>query len=447
MDRNACPRCKASLDDDALATTGVAECPFCGEPLPERASEVTPEIAQAPAAGQMENAAAATDLPAGSGVRVVEADEARQVIHIPPGGKQTRSLGVFALVWNGIMAAFTGMWISSGDEAPWILLVLFLGLFWGVGLFMLVFWIRMRFTRTYLLLERDRIAIQRTLFGRKSIAETLLGPDSKAELVQSYSSNDRPVYSIVINGTNRTAKFGTALSREEKLWFVATINSFLRVAGIVPAAGEPSSSKRVVFDDLLPEDLSTNSAVTVHAGKRDRLSFSLPAVPSGKVRTLLALFASGFALLWIGTTSRTALAAFGNEMDVIDWVAVLMPGVMTLAGVVPLSVAAFAVLGRTAIEVTPETLRCRWGIGKIGYGVTWSTPQITHVMVAVPMAEKYARDESRRVPQSSDVKVCMVFAGTKMIPLTTFHDLQTAREVAGLTRGQLHGMGFALQDE
>lgn len=395
----------------------------------------------------MENATAATDLPAGSGVRVVEADEARQVIYIPPGGKQTRSMGMFALVWNGCMAAFTGMWISAGDEAPWIFLVLFLGLFWGVGIFMLVFWIRMRFTRTYLLLERDRIAIQRTLFGRKSIAETLLDADTKAELVEAYSSNNKPVYSVVVNGTNRTAKFGTALSREEKLWFVERVNGFLRVADIATAPAEPSSSKRVVFDDLVPQDLSTDSAVIVHAGERDRLSLSLPALPRGKVRAFMALFAIVFALFWMGTTSGTLLSAFGNEMDVIDWLSVVISGVMALGAVVPLAVAAFAIFGRTAIEVTPETLRCRWGIGKIGYGLTLSTPQITHVMVAVPMAEKYARDESRRVRQSSDVKVCMVFAGTKMIPLTTLHDLQTAREVAGLTRGQLHRMGFSLQDE
>ncbi len=448
MDRNACPNCHASLDDDELASTGSAECPFCGEPLPEGYFGSDPETQQAVSASS-ETSPVAGGLPPQSKVSVVEASESRYVIFIPPGGKQTRSLGVFAVAWNGFMAAFTGIWISVGDDAPWVMLVLILGLFWAVGITVLIFWIRMRFTRTHLLLERDRIAIQRILFGRKSIAETFLGPDSKAELAEAYRSNNKPVYSVAVNGSNRTARFATALSRDEKLWFVETINGFLgTLETVAPGAeAEPSSPKRVVFEDITPEDLAADSEVRVHESHRDRLVFSLPVLPSGRVRTLIALFSLTFAVLWLGTTGNSAFRAIGDDMDIIDWVAVLISGTFTLAGVVPLLVAVFAIRGKARVDLSPETVGCHWGLGKIGYRLALPTPSVTHVMVAVPIAEKYARRESRRVPQSNDVKVCMLFAGTRMIPLTTFHDLRTAKEVAGLARGQLHRMGFSLEDE
>ena len=49
----------------------------------------------------------------------------------------------------------------------------------------------------------------------------------RAELVESYQQNDVPVYKIVVNGTNRSASFGTALAREDKAWLAKTINDFL----------------------------------------------------------------------------------------------------------------------------------------------------------------------------------------------------------------------------
>jgi hypothetical protein len=229
MDRSVvCQSCRASLEDDQFASTGVAECPFCGAALPDLGAPavVHPLDSDEQSA---EPRALVPGLPAGSRVQLMEAGRDRQVIYIPPGGKETTSLGCFALFWNLFMVVFTGAWLGpAGHGGLPIALFLFFGLFWAVGLGMLYFWIRMRFTRTYLLLERERIVVQRVLFGRKTTAETLLGADSKAGLVEAYRSNNVPVHTVTINGIGGTAKFGTPLSRPEKDWFVETINGFLQ---------------------------------------------------------------------------------------------------------------------------------------------------------------------------------------------------------------------------
>ena len=74
----------------------------------------------------------------------------------------------------------------------------------------------MRLTKTIFLLERDRIVIQRILFGRKTITETFLDEKSEAGLVESYQENNVSVYKVQITGSNRTDSFGTALSDLEK---------------------------------------------------------------------------------------------------------------------------------------------------------------------------------------------------------------------------------------
>ncbi len=100
--------------------------------------------------------------------------------------------------------------------------------FWFIGLGFASLWLKLRFPKTILLLERDRLIMQRVFLGFKSITETPFLPDTKAKLVTAFEGNDDPVYSIsVISGTRR-AEFGTQLSREEKDWFVEHINEFLR---------------------------------------------------------------------------------------------------------------------------------------------------------------------------------------------------------------------------
>ncbi len=96
-------------------------------------------------------------LPAGSQIRIVEADEDRLVLYIPGGGKSASGLVFFSLVWNGFVLLFTGVAMggalraNGNDGAPLFGLVAFLGLFWTVGLLLGWFALKLKFERTFLL--------------------------------------------------------------------------------------------------------------------------------------------------------------------------------------------------------------------------------------------------------------------------------------------------------
>lgn len=230
-----CPRCGAMLDGDFLATAGEElDCPECDQPVrrdavmrgtagpsePEpAASDLQPESdAEAPPGGRLD-------------CRLID----RQlVIYIRPGTNRTvRAIGCFAVMWLGFMAVFTGIMVGAGAGLPdlpgSLFFLLFLGVFWAVGLGMFYFWIRGRFGKTYVLVEPGRLVMKTDLFGRESFKEYPLLVGSRAELAEAYSQNDRPVYKIVVPTARRSVGFGTFLSDEEKEWLVARINRHLGV--------------------------------------------------------------------------------------------------------------------------------------------------------------------------------------------------------------------------
>src|SRR5579872_1935932 len=211
-----CPNCGAEISPERMATEGRSECPFCEADL----SAVAPP---APPVGAGPGTSAGTDdlpdnpgselrrlpaLPSKSKINVVESTGERLVFYIAGGGKNAAALGCFALAWCGFMCVFTpgigvGMFQAGQNGLPLAFLIAFLALFWAVGLGMAYFWVRMKYERTFLLVERDRIVVQRVLFSRKRTDETLLSPESRAGLVESYQQNEQPVYRVEIQGRDR----------------------------------------------------------------------------------------------------------------------------------------------------------------------------------------------------------------------------------------------------
>ena len=178
-----------------------------------------------------------TTPPAGVGIQVVKSSDDQLVIAVPPGGKRARSIGCFGAAWLVITGVISTAFLIGGEEnwdgdaPPLYFLVPFLAIFWAVGIGMLIFWARMRFTQLLLSVERDQFAIQKTLFGRKKLTKLALDENSHAELVESYSENDRPVYAIQMEGVGEIEKFATGLSYEEKRWLARSINQFLGAGG------------------------------------------------------------------------------------------------------------------------------------------------------------------------------------------------------------------------
>ncbi|MBN2473554.1 MAG: hypothetical protein JXB62_03020 [Pirellulales bacterium] len=138
-------------------------------------------------------------------------------------------MGCFAVAWLGLTGVVSGAAVVSGnlDAGSMLVVVPFFGVFWLVGLLMLYFWYRGRFGKTYVLVESDRLVTKFELFGREKYREYGLAPDSRARLVESYRSNNRPVFAVAVSTTAKQAKFGTFLSRKEKDWIIKRINRHL----------------------------------------------------------------------------------------------------------------------------------------------------------------------------------------------------------------------------
>lgn len=487
MAKPACPSCRADLEEDLIASTGRAECPFCGakvspsdfapvesfdEALREGSTDSpSPARRSAPSrresdpsdvisfddkpfeesvAGEAEPEVKSTSeifgankpIPPGSGIQVVEATDDRQVIFVPAGGK-TAGIGFFAIVWNGFMFLFTSLMAvgfkQKPGDPPIIFVFLFLGLFWSVGLGMLYFWIRLRFTRTFLLLDRGQLVVQRILFGRKKVTETVIGPESRATLVESYSENDKPVYAVALNGTNRIEKFGTALSQEEKEWFVDTINGFLGAAGIAAACEEIlQKTGGEIIDAMPPASLPGSSEITVDDASAERLAFHLPIVPE---KDFKKVFGCVGMLMLVSTSIPFVMVLFmgGNAGFLFNVMFITVPALILFVGF-------FAWRGELAVQVTRDRLLCYWHWGRIGFRKHLPTASITRIALVRTVTEKRNGRPVSPPPGPNSPKVCVVFAGRDSLPLTTFHRIETSREAGGIVRHQLESMGFQIED-
>ena len=126
-------------------------------------------------------------------------------------------------------------------------------LFWAVGLGMLYFWYRGRYGKIYVLVERDRLVVRFVLGKREKIKEYVLNENSRADLVESYKQNERPVYAVAVSTAARAAKFGTFLAQEEKVWIVERINRHLQ------NAPPPSTIGRISAPNPLPSEGSEHA--------------------------------------------------------------------------------------------------------------------------------------------------------------------------------------------
>jgi len=461
MEQPVCPQCGAAIEDDLLASTGSTACPFCGAETSstEPGSVSNDQTAPKPAVPSTPTQTAGNaKLPLESRIEVIEAGEQRLVLHIPATGKRTKSLGRFVAFWLVFMCLFTPPWfigIGKGNGPPMLFIVPFLTLFWMVGFGLLYVWACMRYTRTLLLLERDRLAIQNQFFNRKRNIETGLTHDSRAQLVESYRVNDEPIYSVVINGRDDVGKFGAALSRPEKDWLVHTINAFLGTEAAndddapteINAAVNQTTIERV--PNLAPEELPADSMVQVLDSEHDRLVLQIPGVPRGTARgCLTALFGPG----WILPTAFFAwhIVQHLNGQGGGLGVAMLIVIALELPFVVlPFLVLMFVYRGKQTVEITSDSLSTRWHLGWLGFCRQFATTAVTDVVVANLMNEKRMKSgrQRRRDPLGDHRRCCAAFAGERMLPLTTVHTNNTAREMAGLVRHQFSRMGFELPHE
>lgn len=453
MSTIVCPHCQADLDDDTFASTGSTNCPFCGEDVSKVLPTATPSISTPDESQPTSWTAAELGLPKDSRIQLMEATASREVIYIPPGSNEARSTGCFALFWNLMLLGMTGFVIVRGVQDNPIMGVVFsLLFFWVIGIFLMIWWINTRFTRTFLLLEESRFVIQRILFGRKSIKEVPLNTTTKVALVEAYRSNKKPVMAVSVSTPNpdeqnkpTTVKFGTALLQGEKLWLVDRVTSFvhpnppplkLQTAPYLATAEAPPK--------IRAGELPSNSVIVVDEDSPNALRLHFRGVPPGAIANGISLAGILFGLLWI----------VGSGLVILGWPpweaslpAMIFAAFFCGSGLIPAAVALFVHWGSISVELNSQQFRCRWHVGPFAYRKTIPTAKITRVAVLNPIFER-ARLKGETAPagssQSSD-KVCVVMDGETIVPITAFHTLQTSREMAGLLHNRLREMGFALE--
>ncbi|MGE5193122.1 MAG: hypothetical protein ACM3U2_11545 [Deltaproteobacteria bacterium] len=469
MSEIVCPVCRAEIKADLVDDAGRVECPFCGHAwplldLPQAKCpppELEPVTGAPPSLSGITSNVALPTIPAGSQIKVVEAADDRLVLYIPGGGKSASGLGCFAVAWNGFMCVFTTVLLGAllrgnGNDAPPMLgVVAFLGLFWAVGLGMAWFWMKMKYERTFLLLDRDRLVIQRVLFNRKRIEETHLTPDSRAALVESYQQNDKPVYRIEVQGSPRAAKFGTALADAEKDWLVDRINDFLCHGGEPASETEPAAEERPAagipaspLERLAPADLSPGSPIHIDEDSPDVLQFHYLLALNSPWRWLAPVFTVPFSVAWFAGIFSFIGGAWQIPFLPVRILFVVFSIPFLIAGLVPLAMGLIAVRGRTTIRLTPDSLRCRWHSGWLGYSRSLPTAAIDRLGVEA-MASSPKNPRVRGVQHGGGPavgKVCAARAAGRALYLTLFPDDAVSQQVAALLRTRLKDMGFKLPD-
>lgn len=442
--------------------------------------------------------------PPGGKLRLVEQSDSLLVISIPPGGKKARGIGCFALMWNLITIPISLVFLLvddanwEGGQAPplWGML-LFFGVFYAVGIGMLIAWVRMRFMQVLLAVEPGRLTIQRTLFGRKKLKRCELTADSRARLVEAYRSNEVPVYTVQVNTADGQEKFATALTADEKQWIVDTVNQFLgheprrsrrrsgsrwptvceecggelltgeakRVCaecGKIYTEDDPGISGGDVDSDdgesdwdgddedvdveitacpepLVPYELPPDSRITIERDEPECLQFSYRVTLPLIIRVLAGGFLLFFCSIWYGVVFSFLFEIFTDpRMGHERWLFAAFLSLFLGAGLMPLGMLLALFFGRVRVQVTPENLTASIGIGPLRKKKSMACSLIRNVGTG-PVGTSSSSGLGRT--RTSILHGALVRSTGLTLPLSVSSDDAFNREIAGLVRYQLNQHG------
>lgn len=451
-----------------------------------------------------------TTPPAGVGIQVVKSSDDQLVIAVPPGGKRARSIGCFGFFWMAIVVPIS-CFALIGDDADWdggeapppLILIPFLSIFWAVGIGMIVAWVRMRFTQILLSVEREQFAIQKTLFGRKKLKKLPLDENSHAELVESYSENDQPVYTIQMEGVGKTEKFATGLSYEEKRWLARSINQFLGVdrrsalsdrsdslpkfcgdCGCELMTGDGkrvcTDCARVYLEDsddeldtsfnedmtdpmyglakildrppaIDPYELPADSKIRIDLDDGSTLAFSYGIEMPLVAKVVGGIFLTFFCSIWYGVVGTAFVMVLGGDEQIGIKLGILaFMSIFIFVGLMPLGTLLSLFFGRASIRITPEKVTGAIGVLFLKKKKSISTESISDVGLAMTtMSSRHhqrqrVRHSTQTLTSFMSQKGAMIKSSEFNMPLTMSSDAQFNEQVAGLVRFQLERSGVRL---
>jgi hypothetical protein len=334
-----------------------------------------------------------------------------------------------ALVWNLFVVGSTVVLLVGSLEMSLLLLAIpFLTLFLAVGWYLAGSWISMRFTRSDVLISRQKLGLKKVLFGFKRMEIAACDPSTEARLVESYSQDDEAVFRVRLNGIDRSLAFGTALSREEKNWLVDEINSFLGMPGGEPIKSNTKGSE-LTFNSLSPDDLSEESFVYVDEPHPGELVLETPVAPHHPLVVGLVVVLILVGLFW-GSLGLWRLWAFaGLVNNIVGW-AFVVAAFLPVCGIVVL------LSGRTRVTINEREFVTRVGLGPVGYSVR--RPSRT--------AERIRLESTVEDPSNGSIATTVVQVGSSKM-LAAWGLVPTCEEVAGLIRHHFDALGIETTEQ
>jgi len=160
-----------------------------------------------------------------------------------PAKKGVNFLMFFAAFWllitGGVTFGLTfGTVEASGDMPLWGGL-LFLSVFWMIGLGVGYAGLRMAYTEFLIRVDEEKVILTRKFF--KKISESSIPREHVVgvSLSEAYRQNERPVYQLEIERQEgKNLKFGSHLSHDEKRWLLAGLKSVLGGEALLGNDGE-----------------------------------------------------------------------------------------------------------------------------------------------------------------------------------------------------------------
>lgn len=443
--------------------------------------------------------------PTGVGIKLIESSEEQLVIAIPAGGANCRFLGFFGLAWLSITTPVSSVFLlvpdnmwEGGQAPPKLVLLLFFSLFYAVGFGFLFAWLRMRFTKILIAVTADQFALQRTWFKRQKFETVALDQNSLAELVESYQENNTPVYAIRIRSADeleKEPKFATRLSYDEKRWLAGAINNFLtstyghtfseqsyqctrcgtelplghgkiscercdeehvidsptaapstRTAGHPRQRQEELEGHHISIDErppsIAPSKLPRDSSIRIDLDNNVTLAFSYRFKIAHPIAHVISAFFAIFCTFWFGVT-LTLLFAILNADNQGSWFFALIPLVLLIVGLVPLSILVFLTRGRARIKIDRERLSASIGALLLHKTFTVSNHSIEDVGIGTSTGNARSPDPLL----ANNIASCVVQSFERNMPLTWSSDNALNYQVAGLVRNHLEYLGIDLPSD
>jgi hypothetical protein len=212
-------------------------CPKCGATIPPASTNLADGIATCPACQEFfridallrdEAAVARIEKPANSNLEfAVDRDTLGLIVPRGRGRKGAWVMVVFAVFWNAFTWFMAIAALLQKQYAP----VLFLSLFMAVGILVLVIALFQMFGEFTLSIDRTECRAIWSLFRWMRTKRIPTASISAVSQDVVYTRNHQPVYGIALKHGDRSLKFGSALSEDERKWIVGEIRHFLGLRG------------------------------------------------------------------------------------------------------------------------------------------------------------------------------------------------------------------------